>query len=306
MIGDIIKEQRLKKNMTRKTLAEGICTEKYIYLIERNERNPSAQMVNNFSQRLGIDLFEYYELLDHKDKNLVYQYKAEFERYIALGDIEALKRESLKASKLEDFQKEPLCYDIMVIEFIYEALIEGQTSDVIKKVNNILKIKQLNIDPITLINAYVALSTCYQMEGQLIKAKEVIELAYDMIRDKTELSSYNTVIISVLISMTSLLYHSKEYEELIKYSDSLIAFQEKNSEYNRIYYVDFYLSIAYYKTNKVIKSKEHFMRGLYSALLFKNKWDITFIISMEEFSEVAKGLTINQYLLDQLYSIESE
>ena len=83
----------------------------------------------------------------------------------------------------------------------------------------------------------------------------------------------------------------------------MIDFQEKNSEYNRIYYVDFYLSFAYYKANKLSKSKEHFMRGIYSALLFKNKLDIAYITQMKEFSELAESLEINQYLIDQFYEI---
>ena len=124
-----------------------------------------------------------------------------------------------------------------------------------------------------------------------------------MIRDKTEFARYNTVIISVLISITSLLYNTKEYEELIHYSNMLMEFQEKNNEYNRIYYVDFYLSFAYYKTNKLCKSKKHFMRGIYSALLFENKIDIEYIVKMKEFNELADKLSVNQHLIGQLYEI---
>lgn len=303
MIGDIIEEQRILLNMTRKELSEGICTEKYIYLIEKNERNPSAYILNNLSERLGIDLFEYYQYLDYENKDLVLEYKEKFERYIQLGDMEKLKEEGLKAVELEDFKREPLSYDIDIIKILHKILVEGKTTEGIKELNGILEIKELNIDNVTLINAYVALSTCYQIEGQFNKAKEAVEVAYEMIKNKAEFSRYRTVIITVLISFISLLYNLKEYDELIKHSNDLLAFQEKYSEYNRIYYVDFYMAIAYYKTNKLSKSKEHFMRGLHSALLFKSKLDMKYIAEIKEFKDVANKLEINQYLLEQFYEV---
>lgn len=303
MIGDIIKEQRILIDMTRKTLSEGICTEKYIYLIENKQRNPSAYMLNKFSERLGIDLFDYYQYLDYENKTLVSKHKENFERYMQLGDIEKLKEEALKASLLEDFKHEPLSYDITIINLLHQALIEGKTSETIKELTDILKNKRLNMDNLTLINAYILLSSCYQIEGQLDKAEEVVEIAYDMIEDKKEFSRYRTVIITVLISLVSLLYNAKEYDKLIKYSNDLIEFQEKNSEYNRIYYVDFYLAIAYYKKNQSSKAKHHFMRGVHSALLFKSKLDMVYIMEMEELREIVDNLDINQYFLDQFYEI---
>lgn len=303
MIGDIIKEQRLLQNMSRKTLSEGICTEKYVYLIETRKRNPSTYILNGFSERMGIDLFEYYQLLSYKDKVAVADYKEKFERYIQLGDMEKLKEAGQEAAALADFQEEPLSYDIKIIKLIYKALVEGKTSQVIKELNDIFETDKLNIDNITLINGYVVLSTCYQIEGQLAKAEEVLKTAYEMIKNKTEFARYNTAIITVLISITALLHNTKEYEELIKYSKILRGFQEKYSEYNRIYYVDFYLAFAYYKTNEFSKSKQHFQKGLYAALLFKSKLDVNYIVKMDGFSEVADKLEINQYLLDEFYEI---
>ena len=137
----------------------------------------------------------------------------------------------------------------------------------------LIGIEELNIDPITLVNAHVTLATAYQIESQWEPAMEVIETAYRLIEDKTAFTRYNTVVISVLISFTSLLYNMEDYEKLIEYSNWLMDFQEKYSEYNRFYYVDYYLAFAFYKTEQPIKAREHFMRGGYSALLFKNKID---------------------------------
>lgn len=303
MIGEIIKEQRILINMTRETLAEGVCTEKYVYLIEKNERNPSAYLLDCFSEKLGIDLFEYYQYLNFKNKSLVVEYKKKIDRYIQLGDMEKLKEVGQKASELEDFKQEPLSYDIKIINLIYGALVEGKTSQAIIQLNDIFATGELNIDRLTLINGYTVLSSCYQLEGQLDKARQVIEIAYEMIKNKTELPRYYTVIINVMISLTSLLYNSGEYDKLIKYALDLIEFQEENAEYSRIYYADFYLAFAYYNTNKLSKSKEHFMRGIHAANLFKNKMDINFIVKMKEFSQIVDKLNIDQHYVQELYKL---
>lgn len=303
MIGEIINEQRISLNMSRKTLSEGICTEKYVYLIEKNERNPSAYVLDHFSEKLGIDLFEYYQYLNFKNKSLVVEHKKKFDRYIKLGDIEKLKEESMKASQLEDFKCKPLSYDIIIINLMHGVLVEGKTSEAIKELNDIFETEKLNIDTLTLINGYIVLSTCYQLEGQLDKAREVLEIAYKMIKKKTEFSRYNTVIISVMISLTSLLYNAKEYDELIKHATDLIEFQEKNTEYNRIYYADFYLAFAYYNTDEFSKSKEYFMRGIHSASLFKNKMDINIIIGMRDFNQIVDKLDLDQYYIEEFYKL---
>lgn len=44
-IGKVIKEHRDIVGMSRKTLSEDICTEKYIYLIEKGKRTPSANVI---------------------------------------------------------------------------------------------------------------------------------------------------------------------------------------------------------------------------------------------------------------------
>lgn len=294
MIGDIIKEQRTLNNMSRQTIAEGICSEKYIYLIERNERNPSAYILDQLSEKLGIDLFEYYQYLSFKNSIMVVEFKRKFERYVKLGDVEKLKQASLKAAQLEDFKSEPLIYDIEIINCLYEALVKGKTTKSIKQLTKILETPKLNIDPLTFVNGYIVLSTCYQLEGKLEEAKEVLYLAYELVKNKTKFPRYYTVIINVLISLTSFLYNSQDYEKLIHYSKILLDFHEKQNEYNRIYYADIYLAFGYYHTNNLEASKKHFYRGLLSTSLFKNQLDLDVMIQTKDFNKL-----LNEFLEDK-------
>ena len=52
-IGSIIKEFRLLRQLTQEQLAENICSEKYVYLIEKGERTPSTDLLRQFSDKIG-------------------------------------------------------------------------------------------------------------------------------------------------------------------------------------------------------------------------------------------------------------
>lgn len=303
MIGHIIKKQRLLKNKSQRELAEGICSAKYIYLIEREERNPSAYILNQLSEKLDIDLFEYYQYLEFEDPVAVIEHRKNIDQYIQAGNLEKLKEESLKAAQIKDFQQEPLSYDILIIDSLYEGLIEGKTNEAINKLTTAFEKKELNIDTLTLINGYIVLSTCYQIEGKLDQAKDVLQITYQMIENKKDFPRYHTVIINVMISLISYFYNANEYEKLKKYSKELLSFQEEYNKFNQIYYPYFLLSYAYYRTEQLTKAKQYFMKAVHSTLLFKNKIDLKILVETIDFDELIEGLAIDDYYVESMYEI---
>ncbi len=64
-LGIIIKNLRTKKGLTQKTLAEGICSKEYIYLLEKGKRIPSAYILELLSLKLNENLTSY--LMNTKD-----------------------------------------------------------------------------------------------------------------------------------------------------------------------------------------------------------------------------------------------
>lgn len=66
--------------------------------------------MNSFSDRLGLDLFDYYQYSDYENQKQVLEHRENIERYIQTSNIKKLKEENLKASQLLDIQKEPLIY----------------------------------------------------------------------------------------------------------------------------------------------------------------------------------------------------
>lgn len=72
-IGSIIKELRVKKGLTQRELAEGVCTVKQISRIEKNASSPSVYILSEVSNKLGNDLLDYipysYEEKGYEIKN---------------------------------------------------------------------------------------------------------------------------------------------------------------------------------------------------------------------------------------------
>ncbi|MDN6730696.1 MAG: helix-turn-helix domain-containing protein [Atopostipes suicloacalis] len=305
-IGDIIQEQRELLKMTQEELAKGICSEKYIYLIEKNERNPSAFILNDLSERLGIGLFDFYNYSEYESNDLILKHRQNFNLYTEKSDLIALKRESMKASKLKSFQEEPLIYDISVIDSAYQLNVKGKTKETIERLNGILSKDGLVIGNIARINVYVLLSTAYQLEGEWDKAQTMIEKAYERIKTKTKFDRYNVTIISVLISLTALYFNRKDYKSLLEIALELKKLHNKYSSYNRYYYVNFYLAFAYFENEEPKKAKEYFMSGIHSALLFKSVIDIPYLLKIDGIYELAKDLSIDERYFQQLEQIVDE
>lgn len=233
MVGDVIKEQRELRNMTQKELAEGICSTKYIYLIEKNERNPSAFVLKDLSERLGIDLFEYYNYSEYENNRFILAHRKKIDIYTENSDIIALKEESIQAAKLKEFQEEPLIYDIKMINLSYQLNIEGKLEKSIEELKEIVTAEDLVIGNIALINCYVVLSTAYQYKEEWDQAEEAILKAYKMIKGKLQYDRYGTTLISVYISLVALYFNQGNYDAVIESAYELKGIHEKYNKHNR-------------------------------------------------------------------------
>lgn len=65
-IGEIIRYYRKESGLSQEELAEGICDRKYLSHIENNKNIPTLDIINQLSNRLGINLYDSYALMLHK------------------------------------------------------------------------------------------------------------------------------------------------------------------------------------------------------------------------------------------------
>lgn len=103
-IGKKISELRREMNLTQGELAEGICTQALISLIEKGELDPNATILYQISKKLGVDVNYFFAISSTPRLD----YIAEVERQ--LRDLRILLRYEDMMEIVETEEKNPLFY----------------------------------------------------------------------------------------------------------------------------------------------------------------------------------------------------
>lgn len=297
-IGKIIKELRYELGINRKDLSENICTEKYVYLIEKGERTPSVEMVRLFSDKLGVDLFEYYQYLDCMNPIEVRKFIKQFEMYQRKSDYVALKEVIDAAIELPDFHHKPWSFEIELNNLCIMAFIENKYEEVIQRINKVLEeIEPKYSDGIYVANFYILLSTCFQITGDLANARLAVLSSYEIVRDMLKIEKYEQVITTVRINSMTMHYLNDEFGEAISIGNELLEFQSKINSYEMIHYAYFFLAFSYYKIGAFNESFEFFRKGIYSLMFDYKPMDVYYITMQDIFEELANDNRIDPKLV---------
>lgn len=308
-IGNIIKEYRSILGMSRKNLAENICSEKYVYLIEKGERTPSADILRLFGDRLGADLFDHYQYLGCIDPIAVREIIKSFYMYRRKSDFDALQKVTNKAVKLPDFQHKPWIYEIQLNRAAHMVFSENKYEEAITYSQHMLQeIKPKYLKGAYVANLYMLLSTCYQVTGDLTNAQNATSSAYEILRDKHKIERYEQDITTVRINTVTLYYLAGKFEEVIREGNELLQYQYEVNSYERVHYTYFFLAFAYYKTGSYDEAIAWFKKGIYSVMLDHKPMDVYYITKQDVFDLLAKDARINQEIVCEFkkkYNISS-
>lgn len=299
-IGNIIREYREMLSLSRKELAEGLCTEKYIYLIEKGERTPSVNVLSIISERIGVDLYDYYQYLGCNDPIVIREAIRQFNicrknnNYIDLGKTtEAVRR-------FPDFNIKPWSYEIELnllnlIVFKNRNYIEGKEK-IIHLLNG-MDVQYMN--SYYVLNLHTLLSVCCRFLGELTSAKEAIYTAERMITNKLNIDKFQDIVIGVKISSISISYYSGEYELVLKKGHDFLQYLYSLSVYLYIYFVFFYLSFSYYKIGKPKEASENFKKGFYCLMVEDKQMEVNLLYELEEFNILLYHSNLKQYDIDE-------
>lgn len=89
--GAIVKELRLGRGMTMTQLADGICSEKYIYLMEKNKRYPSIDIVDQLNRKFNYELYDYLLFKDFDNPILAFKIYHQLNNAKLAENMEALE-----------------------------------------------------------------------------------------------------------------------------------------------------------------------------------------------------------------------
>lgn len=305
--GKILREFREEKQLSRAELAEGICTEKYLYLIEKGQRTPSATILRLLSQALNIDLFRFYRFTDCKDPIAVEKISDAFAKSIRLGDYDLRGRTVREAEKLADFQKPPWSYVLIGNRGMYDVVVKKESQRVYTQLNEALE----QIDPKYEDTPYVSsiyLAFSYTLQF-LSRYKEAYE--YALRAEKIHKESIDFYygdglyfLAECRASILSNLYRVKEYQKAADYGEGLINNLANVGTYARLEVSLGYLAFSLYRLNRIEEAVEALRQSMQILMLTYNQFFLHYLLAEEEFELIIKEIPTNDYVLKefQLYA----
>ncbi|MDH8679012.1 helix-turn-helix transcriptional regulator [Fusibacter bizertensis] len=268
-IGTLIKAIRVEKKLTVSEACESICSERFMYMIENNNRIPSAEIIKKLGERFELNIYDYLDLIGFKcpvnSKNLI-----DHSRNVKLTrNYRALENLTDQMEKLDDRFKEPLCYELVGNHVFLELFFKKKPQLAYKKIEeSLLRIVNVNIDWIVNNNHFVNdyyymmfmnyMFIYYRTTGHDQKARDILNYLWRVLHKSKHDKKFEMLYVSIVINYLYdhiFIYKSINHESEL---DSLLEFQMKTNQLNRVFFTYFLLSGHYYNENKIEKAKEYF------------------------------------------------
>lgn len=280
-IGMVIRNFRERCGLSRSELSQHICTEKYLYLIETGKRSPSSHILYKFSDMLQEDLFQYYRFLDCIDPVSVCHTVNGFNWCHQKGDYIKLKELNSKAKNMKDFKIAPWDTEILLNELSIQLFIQKEHEKCVTKLNQILSDSSTQfVDLASKARFYVLLSTGHTILGNIEDAEKATFEAVQLIPDKA-IMYHDQTHIAVHINALTSYYYSKNYQSVCMEGLRLLKYLQDSGIYDRILYICFFVSFAFYHTGDFNNAFFYFKKGLYNGLTDYRPLDI-YNISLQD------------------------
>jgi len=267
-IGNIIKELRESANITRVQLCNGICTDKYLYMIEKGQRTPSVEILKLFSDRLHCNLFEFCEYLSYPDP---LRTRAMIERLNECrykSDMPGLREAVERARKMAAFKREPLKYYLETNSLIEKILCQRSFAQGVESAEHLLsKIPDRYIAEPFVVELHILLSGCHQILGSWEKAQEAIEQADARFHQCYSFAARVEIFISLMINKQQISCRMQKHRQSLETGLRLYEYQQQQQRYRRIDITCLYNAYACYHLADTDAAMQWFKRGLYAALL---------------------------------------
>jgi len=300
-IGQVIKELRESKGISRNTLSNGICTEKYLYLIEKGQRTPSSEVSHLLSARLGVDLFQYYEYLNCIEPIYVHD---------AINKLNAYRRTTNFSESIvlirelalhPDFQKPPYSYELEVDKLGYRMFIKNEYVDAIEDIISLIdSIDNKYSEEEFTANLYVLLSTALQNSMRLEEAKKAQNQAMSILENKEGITKYHQVIYSSRLNRMTLAYLERDYQAVINDGLWLYDFSNRTNVNDRSDFTYYCIAMGYWGAGQKEEAMLWLENCVFAMLTNYRPYDISIISSFGPFTEMIRSSKICDNILNRL------
>lgn len=298
-IGTIIEKYRQAIGMSRKELAEDICSEKYIYLIEKGERTPSVNLLKLIGEKMGVYLFGFYTYLDCEDPVGVRENMKLFHMCRINLDFEVLKNATEQAENMPDFKNKPWCFDIVLNKIYSIAFEEKKCAEALLQLETLIKeVKSYEVSDIFLVNAYTLTTTCALVTMDVGIAREAAIRAHEIIQGNHDIELYDQLLTKVTVNLMGAHYSNNEMDDVIERGKELIRVKQSRDSYGKIHFVYMLMALAYYAKNQWDEAVICLKKAAYFLMADNKPEDVSFIALDGKFRAMLDDLSPYSEIID--------
>ena len=262
-MGTVIREFRLAGNMSQDKLSEGICSAKYLYLIEKGLRTPSNMILAKLGDKLNINFLEYYAYLDAEDPIAVKKAMDTFSECRRTLDFKTLSKYQNIDKAITDFKRIPWKFelefnDVLNKIFILKDVIEARDAILfaISDMPNKYQYTSCHIRFLAL------LSLCYVDQGRTRSANFIIEQVMSQLEVKIGCVEYKQLYFMCSYIFMAVKIKSQQYAAVIDLSEIVAARQKEKNFYGLIHFNHLQRGYALYKVGRTEEAAREINKGL--------------------------------------------
>lgn len=282
--------------MTRENLAKGICSSKYIYMLERGDRSPSVEMIAKIGEAMQEDLLRYIPYADCDDPVGVARIMEKINESNSHSDYLNLKALTQKAKTMEDFQRKPWSDELQYNEIFCEVYELPWSVAILEKVKEIILVNggrvNMNDDsegdlPNPLLKYYNLLAYYHFVAKDFDEAAWLIRHNYSRYKLLRHLPQYRESFISIGLNHLRTLAHSKSFAVMIDEAEDMIAFMRQVKSFDRLHAIHYYLSQAFYHTGRTDEAIREYARFIHAGSSGMNPVDFA-VYKSSPYSNIIK------------------
>ena len=281
----LIRELRSASGLTQEQLAEGICTRKTIYSIEKGVQKPDLFTFNSLMKRLNVNPMQYYNDVASEDDMYIFEKTRITNKMLKASDFEGLKTQ-LNEMEQDNRFAEGLGYSFLLTQrsTLYSQGAYMDTNLAIKYSMEYLKIFRPNFEIEKIpdyflsdseINIINNIATAYIHSGNAEKSLEIrymlmenIEKHYTANIYSFVLRTYHTIIKDIAKTLV---------EEVGRYEECIQIAEKGMDIIKNAHHTNLYIHFAWYKGTALMhlgrkqESEDVFKRCIaYSFAMGKN------------------------------------
>ncbi|MCH4008470.1 helix-turn-helix domain-containing protein [Companilactobacillus sp.] len=265
ILGEKIRHYRKLRGISQSELADGICTQATVSLIEKKDKIPSMEILVRICERLGITM----NLVIVNDDSQIYSIISEIKKLFYQDDYDGIvaKLDKLKDININNKQEIKLIHFFSgLVEYEVEKNYDKAIFDFNRAMNvNIVSVDMYDI----LINIYTA--KAYVNKGSDDEAKVYYDQSKELIKSSVEKINDENYRDSILIyaNMAELALELGDNESVIEYANEGIYIARKEQSLFKLDSMYCYMAEAGTKDGQ--KSDEDYIKAYVISSISDNK-----------------------------------